>query len=130
MKPSQKYIYAVDKLSTANELNAFYRKFDKYNFTAEHDIILFDVVPQEWDRIYFDHVTVNKVFKQVSVNKATGPDDISLFLLKTFADELTQAWRPIFQRSVDTHTVPSLWKRATTTPLAKKKMLVTGEQRF
>lgn len=45
---------------------------------------------------------------------------MSAFLLKTFAEELTPAWHQLFQLSVDTHTVPELWKRSIIIPVPKK----------
>ena len=41
------------------------------------------------DRIVLEPHTVTKVFKSIQSNKATGPDNMSAFLLKTFAEELS-----------------------------------------
>lgn len=43
-----------------------------------------------------------------------------LFLLSTFAEELTPAWCPIFQQSLDSHTVLASWKKTVITPVPKK----------
>lgn len=38
-------------------------------------------------------------FNTIIINKATVPDDVSAFLLKTCTDELTPAWvSAVFQR--------------------------------
>lgn len=61
-----------------------------------------------------------RFLKKIHTKKACGPDGISAFLLKTFADELTPAWSPLFQLSVDTHTIPTIWKKAVIIPVPKK----------
>ena len=47
------------------------------------------------DRLEIDVDVVTKVFQHVCSRKATGPDGIPAFLLKTFAEELAPAWCPI-----------------------------------
>lgn len=48
-------------------------------------------------RIWIDPQSVTQVFKSRHTNKAAGPDNISVFLLKTFAEELTPVWHQLFQ---------------------------------
>ena len=60
-----------------------------------------------------------KSSKKVCSRKATGPDGIPAFLLKTFAEELAPAWCPIFQLSVNSHRVPILWKTSYITSVPK-----------
>ena len=43
-----------------------------------------------------------------------------LSYLRTFAEELTPVWCPTFQQSLDSHTVPALWKKTVITPVPKK----------
>ncbi len=72
-------------------------------------------------RIVIDPHRIQSIFKHVCTKKSTGPDGISALLLKACAEELTPVWCPIFQRSVDSHTVPALWKKSTIVPVAKKR---------
>ncbi|KAF7646764.1 hypothetical protein LDENG_00182510, partial [Lucifuga dentata] len=51
--------------------------------------------------------------------KSCGPDGISAFLLNC-AEELTPAWCPIFQQSLDTQTVYSNCSRSVIIPVPKK----------
>ncbi|KAF7644165.1 hypothetical protein LDENG_00226570 [Lucifuga dentata] len=67
-----------------------------------------------------DVPTVSKVFGKLHTRKATGPDGISAFLLKTFAEELSPAWCPLYQLSIDLGSIPTIWKRAIVTPVPKK----------
>ena len=54
-----------------------------------------------------------------NTGKANGPDECSAFLLRNFASELAPVWQPIFQTSVDTHTIPLSWKTSYIKPLPK-----------
>lgn len=72
------------------------------------------------DRILINPQSVIPIFKLVHTDKATGPDNMSAFLLKTFAEELTPAWHQLYQLSIDTHSVPELWKRSVIIPVPKK----------
>ena len=56
----------------------------------------------------------------MQTNKATGPDGMCAFLLKTCAEELTPAWHRLFQLSLDTCTVPEIWKKSIIVPVPKK----------
>lgn len=67
-----------------------------------------------------DPFKIKALFNQVCKRKSTGPDGISTFLLKMFAEELTPAWCPIFQTSIDLLKVPAIWKKATIIPIPKK----------
>ncbi len=53
-------------------------------------------------------------------NHLTVWNGISALLLKTFADELTPAWCPLFQLSLDTGIIPIMWKKAVVIPVPKK----------
>ncbi len=67
-----------------------------------------------------EDLSVQCLCSGVHTNKSSGPDGLSAFLLKSCAEELTPAWSPIFKQSLDTHTVPALWKRSIIIPVPKK----------
>ena len=100
-------------------MNDFYRHFDTQDSSSRCDSVLSDVFVSNADRLEIDVDGVTKVFQHVCSRKATGPDGIPAFLLKTFAEELTPAWCPIFQLSVDSHRVPILWKTSYITSVPK-----------
>ena len=117
---TRKPIHTSNEQAFADEMNDFYRRFDTQDSSSRCDSVLGDVFVSNADRleIYVDVVT--KAFQHVYSRKATGPDGISAFLLKTFAEELAPAWCPIFQLSVDSHRVPIVWKTSYITPVPKK----------
>ncbi len=62
-------------------------------------------------------------FLKLHTNKATGPDNMSTFVLRTFAEELSPAWHKLFQFSIDTHTVPVMWKNLLSSRYPKRGAL-------
>ena len=58
--------------------------------------------------------------KDLPVNKAAGPDDITPRLLKESAKEIAPVLASIFQQSLDEGTLPNDWLVANITPLFKK----------
>lgn len=89
MQLTKKSLHVADELEKANEFNYFYKRFDKHDFSFECDMVLDSIAIGDTDRLEIDPKSISKVFKQINVNKATGPDGISAFLLRTCADELT-----------------------------------------
>jgi len=63
---------------------------------------------------------VVKLLTGLNPNKAQGPDEISPRLLKELHTEIAPILTIIFQRSLDTSTVPKDWKHAKITPAFKK----------
>ena len=63
---------------------------------------------------------VHRQLRSLNPYKATGPDDISPRVLKELADVLSHPLTQLFQKSLDTSTVPDDWKKARVTPLYKK----------
>lgn len=119
MDIKKKPLFAQNEIAKANELNTFYMRFNSDN-TRECAAVLENVLCNvDLDRIVIEPYTVIKVFKNIQTKKATGPDNLSAFLLKTFA-ELSPAWHKLFQLSMDTCTVPKLWKKSIIIPVPKK----------
>ena len=63
---------------------------------------------------------VYKLLKDLPVNKAGGPDDITPRLLKESAKEIAPVLASIFQQSLDEGTLLNDWLVANITPLFKK----------
>lgn len=123
MDSKRKPLCGQDELARANELNNFYMRFDT-DTVSECNVILNNVeCDKDSDRILIDAQTVTKIFRTMRTNKATGPDNMSAFLLKTFAEELTPAWHKLFQLSVDTSTVPVRWKQSIIIPVPKTMII-------
>ena len=120
MNTTKKRLSTDDDLGKANELNDFFLRFENHDFTVQSNNVMGTILTDVSSRIIIDPLRIQSIFKHVCTKKSTGLDGISALLLKACAEELTPAWCPIFQRSVDSHTVPALWKRSTIVPVAKK----------
>ena len=110
MNYTRKPIHTTNEQAFADEMNDFYKRFYTHDSSSRCGSVLSDVFVSNADRLEIDVDVVTIVFQHVCCRKATGPDGISAFLLKTFAEELAPAWCPIFQLSVDSQWVSILWK--------------------
>ena len=63
---------------------------------------------------------VEKLLRNLNVSKASGPDNIPNTILKTCSTQLAPAVTHIFNLSVNTGTLPEVWKNADITPIFKK----------
>ncbi len=91
-------------------------------FTTEHlDQIPFKVsgLPVVEDIIVTPE-GVLKLLKDLDINKACGPDDISPKILKEAAEEIAPVLAQIFQESLDTGDLPEDWLLANISALYKK----------
>ena len=120
MKSERKPIFALDENVKANELNDFFMRFECDTSQGCCDVINGLICDTVNDRFEISIDTVCKVFKTTQTNKATGPDGMHALLLKTCAEELAPVWHRLFQLSLDTHTVPEIWKRSVIVPIPKK----------
>ena len=60
---------------------------------------------------------VKKILKSLNVNKATGPDGISNFLLKNTADVLAKPLCKLFNYSLEAGVFPNDWKTSNVVPV-------------
>lgn len=94
-------IQVLNEFEKANEFNNFYNHFEltgNGSIDECRDLLSSVICDYTKDRIMvIDLSAVAKIFKRPHVKKSSGPDGISAFLLKTFADELSPAWSPLFQ---------------------------------
>ncbi|KAL8562817.1 hypothetical protein ACOMHN_004509 [Nucella lapillus] len=72
-----------------------------------------------------DDITVTEkgiqtLLRNLQPNKATGPDSIPAFILKSAADEITPILTKMFQHSLDVGQVPTDWREVWVVPIFKK----------
>ena len=128
-----KNMAAVNKMSDSNELkvklgnksdqiiaddmNAFFTRFEKHDFSSEITALKKSLVPSE--SVIVDADTVVKQLKKINVRKSPGPDSICGKTLRCCANQLGCVLQHLFQLSLDLCSVPKLWKTSTIIPLPK-----------
>ncbi len=107
----------------ANALNCFYDCFDMFDFSKEIQELKLELCDNQHFSI--KHEDVEKAFYCTKVNKSHGPDNICGRLLKTCAKELSPVFHNIFNRSLEAHHVPRIWKDAVVVPVPKSSRPTT-----
>ena len=122
MNSSRKQVVSANESERANDLNDFFSRFDSDpSLNAAAVGTNLDCIPSgnEAERLIIDPLQVQSIFRKVCNKKSTGPDGLPAVVLKKCSTELTDAWCPIFQKSLDSHTVPDLWKKSIIIPVPK-----------
>jgi len=114
--------YAVSDQDKAETLNNFFSSVftdeDTSNIPDLSDCSLSDGISVS-DIIITPEAVKNKL-KDLDVTKAQGPDGIPSRVLKELSTELCKPFCLIFNKSLETQTVPSDWRRADVTAIFKK----------
>ena len=112
-------VVGLPAIDIANVINkAFLEPLDDYNLATP-----LPSLPLE-DNSTFPVVSEERIFKLLShLNpaKASGPDDISNWILKEHADLLALPVTTIISKSFQEQQLPNRWKCADVTPLPKKQ---------
>ena len=93
-------------------------------FTHENLDDIPDIPDKEFDRpldsTVIDISVVEKVLKELDAGKSMGPDELNPLLLKTMSKVFAVPLSLIYQESIRSGKIPSVWKDACVTPLFKK----------
>ena len=99
-------------------------QFSHNAFTQENDESLPDPpiynVRDELSSLVISTEKVEKLLRDLNKGKVPGPDGINPRVLSEAAKELAPPLQILFQRSIDSSTVPEEWKKAVVTPIYKK----------
>ena len=112
-------VTSSDPLTLATQLNLFYNRFDKTDFSNECSRLMSEGQLVAGD-VTITETEVRTQLRRVKPSKAAGPDGLPAKLLNKCADSLAPAFLPLFQQSVDTGVIPILWKSSTIVPVPKK----------
>ena len=63
---------------------------------------------------------VLKLLRDLKIHKATGPDEVHAFILRSAASQLSPILTRLYQYSLDNGQVPTDWKNAHIVPVFKK----------
>ena len=104
-----------------NEMNSFYGRFDNIGRDLSN-MQTFDGHRNnvnESDKLALTDFEVERVLGKIKSNKASGPDGILGKVFKTCNKELSVVFRRLFQWSLDTAVIPSIWKSSIIIPIPK-----------
>ena len=103
----------------ANELNEFYSRFDTHDFTDECDKLLEQLHTQNDKSSEITVSDVNKALSKINARKTSGPDNVSVKVLKECRLQLAPILGDIFQHSIDNHYLPLPWITSELVPVPK-----------
>ena len=101
--------------SLPGELNHFYARFEASNTEAcmRASAVPYDCV------ITLSIADVRKIFKQVNIHKAAGPDGFPGSVLQVCSDQLAGVFTDIFNMSMIESVIPICFKQTTIVPVHK-----------
>ena len=120
-KPKKADLQADDEKKLANELNAFYCRFDCHDFSTEQQLAMGRVHEQTDSPIFTNEDDVRSLFSKLNARSASGPDGVSSKTLKLCCDSLAPVFTRLFQRSFTEGYVPKLWRSSIIVPVPKKR---------
>ena len=110
----------------ANELNIYSDRFNVHDFSNELSAFMSATpVPDSTVTVHVDQERVQRVFQRVKERKSPGPDGIGGRVLRNCAEQLAGIFSFIFSWSLQTHSVPRLWKDSIIVPVPKNKCTKT-----
>ena len=95
----------------------FFTRFEEHNFSFYMSDLKSSLTIDKTAVI--DQKSVANCLKMININKRPGPDDICGRTRKFCADQLSGVFQHLFQTSLDTATIPTVWKTSTVIPIPK-----------
>jgi len=68
---------------------------------------------------------IEKLLSNINPHKAVGPDQIKPIILKNLSTPLPPILKHLFQKKLDSGTLPPIWKDANVAPVYKKVNALT-----
>ncbi|KAG1960366.1 hypothetical protein F2P79_006258 [Pimephales promelas] len=117
---SRKPIEVAESCSTSlpNDFNTFFTRFEKDNSTQLESII--STLRSDDNGLSINISEVVSALKRTKKNSAPGPDGISGRTLWYCAEQLGGVFQHLFQGSLNSGTVPAMWKNSIVIPIPKK----------
>ena len=106
------------KLKAEIFLSQFSSVFSKLDPSEMPDVSLY--IEESLTNIKIDQKGTEKLLRNLNISKASGPDNIPNILLKECAAELSPVVTHLFQKSIDSGTLPQDWTSANIAPIYKK----------
>ena len=86
-----------DDQKFANDLNEFYTRFDKHDYSEEQRVEISKVIDKLDDPINVTEEEIRTLFKKLNAKSASGPDNIPSKVLKLCSDSLAYVFTALIQ---------------------------------
>lgn len=103
-----------------HDLNIFYSRFDKHDFSNESNSIITHITNENMPSILISNTDVLESLHSIKTGKAPGPDKVNGDFIKLCKEPLSPILCKIFQRSLDEAYIPRIWKTSEIIPVPKK----------
>ncbi|PVD22618.1 hypothetical protein C0Q70_18438 [Pomacea canaliculata] len=110
-------ISGVESTALANARNDFFARFETHDFSVQIKDVRSSLHPVQ--KVEICHEQVVELFQRVHIRKASGPDGICGRTLHFCAHQLGGIFQHLFQRSMDSLSIPAAWKLSTIVPVPK-----------
>jgi len=112
----------IDSNLSSDDLNHFFRtvavsddhkpadNYEASQFSGDRELFTFERI---------DSSQITSMLTKLNIWKSTGPDDLSAHFLQKTADCIAIPLTTIYNKSLNTGTVPSAWKQCNVTPVHK-----------
>lgn len=124
---SQLHIDNIDKenlLDIANRINsAFVEPMQEYQ-PLQDNPFTDTIIGPDYEFTNITEFSTYNILKKLNARKATGPDGISNWILKDYAEILAKPVCSVLSSSYKEQRLPSSWKYADVTPLPKQKPIM------
>ncbi len=105
----------------ASKMNDFFVSVSEHLPRLDRNNEAFDVDDQLPDEYVIDLTTTLQALRKVKTNKATGPDNISAWILRNHANILAGPLTAIFNSSLPEGIIPDTWKSGNVIPVQSTK---------
>ena len=112
-------IYTDDK-EKANLLNSYFKTQSDLNDAGKELPHIIQSNPNNLTQLVTNPTEVKSILETLQTGKASGPDNINNYVLKTCSSELSHPLSNLFNLSLSLSKVPKAWKEANVTPVFKK----------
>ena len=110
----------TDDIEKANLLNTHFKTQSDLNDTGKELPHITRSNPNNLSQLQTKPMEVRSILETLPTGKASGPDNIKNYVLKSCSSVLSYSLSSLFNLTLPSSKVPQAWKEANVTPVFKK----------
>ena len=118
--PPLKSTICTDDIEKANPLNMHFKTQSDLNDTGKEIPHITQSNPNNLTQLQTSPMEVKSILETLQTGKASGPDNINNYVLKSCSSVLSYPLSTLFNLSLSSSKVPQAWKEANVTPVFEK----------